>query len=229
MKTDGIRGYIVIAIIMVVFNVITWVAPFDKTGTFFAGYIFGIVAIAFQVYFLRVSFLKGEDVKSKFYGFPIAKIGVVYLGAQLALSLVQMMTARVFPVRLAVIVNVIILAVAAVGCIAAEVMRDEIARQDVQLKKDVTNMRELQSLTNSLPGICQEEELKKSLTELAEEFRYSDPVSSDSTTGAEEELKVLVREIQKALIDGDNAAAKTLCARVKSGLGERNRLCKVGK
>lgn len=227
MKTK--RGYIVDAIIFVVFSVIAFAAPFYMTSVFWIGYIFGVIAIVGQIYFLTISFSKGESVKSKFYGFPIAKIGVMYLGIQLALSLVEMIASKVIPTWVALVIDLLPIAFAAIGCIAADMMRDEIERQDVQIKTDVNNMRALQSLTASLPGMCQDAELKKILQDLADDFKYSDPVSSEGTKEAEAELKFMVNEIQRALVDGDTKAVQSFCLRAKAGLVERNRVCKLGK
>ena len=229
MTKNGLRGYITLAIIFVVFSVIAFAAPFSMTAPFWIAYIFGVIAIAYQIYVFKISFAKGEDVKSKFYGFPIAKIGVVYLVAQLALSLVQMCLAAFIPVWIVIIINIIPVAVAAIGCIAADAMRDEIVRQDVQLKKDVSNMRALQSLSATLMGMCSDESLKSELQKLADEFKFSDPVSSDATKEIEKDLDVQMKELQKALIDRDFESAKGLCDKLICGLSERNRVCALNK
>lgn len=229
MTKNGLRGYITLAIIFVVFSVIAFAAPFSMTALFWIAYIFGVIAIAYQIYVFKISFAKGEDVKSKFYGFPIAKIGVVYLVVQLALSLVQMCLAAFIPVWIVIIINIIPVAVAAIGCIAADGMRDEIVRQDVQLKKNVSNMRALQSLSATLMGMCSDESLKSELQKLADEFKFSDPVSSDATKEIEKDLDVQMKELQKALIDGDFESAKIFCGKLLGGLSERNRVCALNK
>lgn len=223
------RGYAILAIIFVVYSVIVFAAPFPMTAVFWIAYLFGVVAIAAQLYLFGVLFEKGTGAKSKFYGFPIVKIGAIYLIVQIVLSLVQMIMAKVMPAWIAVIIDVLVAAVVAVGCIAADVMRDEIERQDVQLKKDVTNMRDLQSLTASLSGLCKSDNAKKMMRQLANDFSDSDPVSSDATLEHEQELKFMVNEIQKALIDGDEKSAMNFCERVGNVLVERNRVCKRSK
>lgn len=229
MSKNEIRGYIIDAILFVVFSVIAFALPFEKTGLFWLGYIFGVIAIAFQIYVFKISFQKGEDAKSKFYGLPIAKLGVVYLVAQLGVSLMEIILAKQIPLWLGLIINVILLGVVLVGCITAEVMREEITRQDVQIKTDVDNMRKLQSMTASLVGICQDDAIKKILQDLADDFRYSDPVSSEDTKTIENELIAITGEIQKALVEGNTEVIGGLCVKAKVSLAERNRVCKVGK
>ena len=229
MGKNNIRGYIVDAILFVVFSVIAFAAPFKMTAVFWIGYIFGVIAIVSQIYFIKISFSKGKDVKSKFYGFPIAKIGVLYLGIQAGLSLVVSITAGFLPAWVALIVNMLPIAFAAIGTITADVMRKEIEKQDVQIKTDVKDMRALQSQTASFVGMCQDADIKKQLQDLADDFKYSDPVSSEDTQEMETELKFLVNEIQRALVDGDMKSVESFCMRVKASLAERNRICKLGK
>ena len=67
MGKNEIRGYFVDVILLIVFSVIAFVAPFAKTGVFWMAYLFVVIAIASQIYVFQISFDQGEDVKSKFY------------------------------------------------------------------------------------------------------------------------------------------------------------------
>ena len=117
---------------------------------------------------------------------------------------------------------------AAVGFIAADAMRDEVERQDVQLKKDVSAMRALQSKVNGIVGLCGAD-IRPEVTKLAEELRYSDPVSSEALAEIEAELTAYTDELQAAVVDGDSASARELCRKISVTLLERNRLCKLNK
>lgn len=232
MKKNDIRGFIILAIVFVIFSVIAFAVPFEMNAGFWMSYVFGVIAIAVQAYVFTVAFKNGEDAKSRFYGFPIAKIGIMYLLVQMVVSLLGMILSSfvpTFPNWVLIIVDVIILGIAAIGCITAETMRDEIEKQDVTLKKDVSNMRKLQSLTASFVDMSQDDSVKKTLQDMADEFRYSDPVSLNDTIELENELESIVGEVQRALIDGDVEAVNGLCMRAKASLAERNRVCKLGK
>lgn len=229
MKKNDLRGYLIIGIVFIVYSVIAFAVPFSKTSVFWLAYLFAVISVAYQIYIYRITFGGERTVKSKFYGFPIAKIGVVYMAAQLVVSVVQMAVASMLPLWIALICNVIIAAVAIVGCIAADAMRDEIERQDVQIKKNVNNMRELQSLSYSLVGICQDAELKKTMQNLSDEFKYSDPVSSEQTEEMEKEIKNLLDELQRVILDSDLDSVNKLNGMVLTKLKERNRICALSK
>lgn len=226
---NSIRGLIVIAIALVVFSVVAFAIPFAHTTAFGVAYGFGALAILFQLYIFKASHAGDGDAKSRFYGFPIARLGVYYLVAQLVVSVIEMALARVIPTGVAVAINVLLLALAAVGCITMDAMRDEIIRQDGALKKNVGNMRELQSLSAALVGQCGDESLKPMLQKLADEFRYSDPVSSEKTQEIEEDMKAQLGDIQQVLVEGDSDSAKKLCGKLMGSLAERNRVCAVSK
>lgn len=229
MSKNAMRGYIVLAIILAVFSVIAFAVPFPATPVFWVAYICGAFAILFQVYIFHLSFSNGPDAKSRFYGFPIARLGTYYLAAQLIVSLFEMALAKVAPLWVAILINVLLAAVTLIGCITADTMRAEIADQDGRLKKNVSNIRELRSLSAAMLNQCGDEDLRDTLRKIAEELRYSDPVSSDATEDIEAELNSQLNDIQQAIVDGDSEGARELCAKALSSIAERNRICSVSK
>ena len=231
MEKRNVKQLIIGGIALALYLVITLAVPFPRTAAYWVAFVFGLIAIAAQAYVMRAAFDHGEPVKSKFYGYPIARIGVIYLVLQIIVSLLIMALGFAFkvPAWVALIVCVLLLGVSAIGFIAADIMRDEVERQDAALKANVKTMRALQSKAASVAGLCADEETKKTLTALADKFRYSDPVSSDAVAGIEADLVSAVDELQTAVVDGDLAAAKQLCSKIEAKLNERNRICKLNK
>lgn len=228
MTKNTARGLITLSILLIVFSVIAFVIPFPKNTAFWIAYVCGIIAILFQLYIFKSSF-SNADARSRFYGFPIARLGIYYLAVQLIVSIIEIALSKFLPAWVVIIVNVLILAFALIGCITAETMRDEIAKQDVKLKKNVSNMRELQSLSASLAEQAADDSIKDALKKLAEEFRYSDPVSSEKTEEMEADLRSRIYDLQQAISEGDTKAAKELCSKLSSCLRERNRVSAVNK
>ena len=229
MTKNASRGLIILAIVLAVFSLIAFAAPFAHTAVFWIGYGFGVFAILFQLYIFKTSFAGNGDAKSRFYGFPIARLGVYYLIIQLILSVIEMALAGLIPAWPAVIVNALVLAITLIGCITAETMRDEIVQQDEKLKKNVSTMREMQSMAASMVGQCGDEEMKGIVKKIADELRFSDPVSSDATAELEDEMQSQMQEIQQTIAEGDIEGAKTLCEKIVGNLVERNRICSITK
>ena len=136
-----------------------------------------------------------------------------------------MALAALIPVWAAVLVYAIALGAAVIGLISAEAVVSEIHVQDAKLKKDVSLMRSLQSKIHQMAAHSEDAGLKA----LAEEFRYSDPVSSGAIAAVEADLAAAVDELQAAYVDGDSEAAAKLCRKASALLAERNRLCKLNK
>lgn len=223
------KGVLVLALLFAVYTLIVLAVPFAKGGMFWLTYLFTAAAFGVQAYVFKLSFEKEAGAKSKFYGFPIARVGVLYLAVQIVLGLVFMALAAVAPVWLALVLYLALLVAAAVGVIATDSIRDEVERQDIQLKKDVATMRALQSKAAALPVRCEDATAKAALEKLAEEFRYSDPVSAPALTDLETDMAAIMEELSAAVTDGDNAAVLALCKKISATLAERNRLCKLNK
>ena len=228
MSKNKTRFLVIVAAVFAAFSIIAFAVPFEKNGMFWSAYVFAVIAIAAQIYAYPKAFA-GESAKSKFYGFPIAKLTTVYLGIQLALSLVFMAVAKWVPAWIGTVIFVLILCAAVVGFISADVMREEVERQDEVIKKDVKKMRSLQSKLLSLASSCKGTEAESAVTSLAEELRYSDIVSSESTEALEDELGTQAQGIEQAIVDGDYESVKALCRKMSITLAERNRICKLEK
>ena len=120
------KGLVVLALLFVVYTLIVLAGPFAKGGMFWLTYLFTAAAFGVQVYVFKLSFEKEAGAKSKFYGFPIARVGVLYLAVQLVLGLVFMALDAVAPVWLALVLYLALLVAAAVGVIATDSIRDEV-------------------------------------------------------------------------------------------------------
>jgi hypothetical protein len=218
------RSIAAATIILVLYNLVVFLLPFDKETVFFVSY--GFTMVAFVVAGLAVYHaFKKPDAKSKFYGFPVARIGVIYLGVQLVLSLPFMIIGDNVEAWIPVLLFSIVLGGGLLGLIATELTSEEIVKQDVKLKNASSMMRSIQSKVMQLTTQCEEPMLKK----LAEEIRYSDPVSHESIADAEADLSAAVDQIQQAVLDEDMESVATLSRQAMALVAERNRLCKLSK
>ena len=229
MNKSKIRAILALVVLLALYNLVVFLVPFAKTATFWWSYgftwvCFGVVAVA-----IYIAFIKKPDAKSRFYGFPIAKIGVTYGMFQLIAGVIFMAVGQWVPAWVAVLVYAIALGAAALGLISADAVVDEIQQQDVKLKKDVSVMRAIQSKMGRLASQCQDPAAAAAVEALAEEIRYSDPVSNESLAEAEADLSAAVDELVDAVVNGEAELIQQLCRRANVLLEERNRLCKLNK
>lgn len=229
MKKDTIRGIAALGILLILYILIAFLIPFVKTAVFWVSFVFTLIAFGVVAASIYIAFIRNPEAKSKFYGFPIAKIGVMYGAAQLLAGLTFMALGLWIPVWAAVLVYAILLGAAVIGLISADAVVEEIHSQDGKLQKNVALMRALQSKLNQMASQCDDPDAASAVKKFAEELRYSDPVSSDALEEIERDLSAAVDELQSAVIDGDSAAVRQLCRKASSVLAERNRLCKLNK
>lgn len=229
MKKNMLRCGIAVLLLLIVYNMLVFLIPFVRTVPFFVAYGFTTFAIVLQLPLLISAFLDGKRAQSWLYGFPIARIGGIYLAAQLIIGFVAMAVSGWVPLWLLIVVEALLLGGAAIGLLTTDAMRDEIQRQDVKLQKDTSAMRELQSRTCAMLGQTKDSRLCEELKALADNLRYSDPVSNDITRELENNLLVCMDDMEKALVDRDDACAIELCRKAEATLTERNRLCRLNK
>lgn len=224
MINKSMRSIAAAAVILLLYNLVVFLLPFDKEAVFFVSY--GFTMVAFVIAGLAVYHaFKKPDAKSKFYGFPVARIGVIYLGVQLVLSLPFMIIGENVEAWIPVLLFSIVLGGGLLGLIATELTSEEIVRQDEKVKQASSMMRSIQSKVMQLTTQCDEPMLKK----LAEEIRYSDPMGHESIADAEADLTAAVDQIQQAVLDGDMESVTTLSRQAMALVAERNRLCKLSK
>ena len=225
MKKNTVRALLVAVLVVGLFNLIAFVAPFEHTDVFWIGYGFAMAAFPVVAIAMYLAFGQEPTAKSRFYGFPIARIGALYGIFQLAASLLCMILATLLPWWIPVLLFAIAFVAAALGLIATDAVVDEIRRQDDTQKVNTTLMRSLQTKVSQIAANSGNPAVKA----LAEEMRYSDPVSNPAIADAEADLAAAVSNLQSAYVDGDQQALEEFCRRATVLLAERNRLCKLNK
>ena len=229
MTKNKMRMIIAVAVPLVLYHLIVFLIPFSKTAVFWISYVFTLAAMAIMVASFNIAFQKGDDIKSKFYGFPIARIGFLYGVIQIVISLIGMALGTIIPWWVILLVYAILMGGALFGLIAADIVRDEIEEQDARLRQSVSAMREIQSKVSQLPSQCEDEAAAAALKRFVEDVRYSDPVSSPALQEIEAELSVAVNAIQQAVSAQNGQEIISQCRKATSVLMERNRLCKLNK
>ena len=225
MKKNFTRSAICLGVLLLLYILLAFLIPFPKTAVFWLSFGFTLVAFAVTGWALYTAFLKNPGATSRFYGFPIARIGVIYGGGQLVCGLLFMALGKWIPTWLAVLVYAAMLGATVIGLMGAETVVDTIQSQDQKLKQDVRFMRELQSKVNQMAAQCSLPEVKQ----FCENIRYSDPVSSEALAEIDLDLSAAVDNLQSAIVDGDNIAIRQLAQKADNVLSERNRLCKLNK
>lgn len=215
-------GYLILTIVLIVFAVIAFAAPFEKTPVFWVSFVFGLLAICFQIPLWNKA-LGGETLKSKFLGFPVLHVGISYLIIQLIVSIIMMAVPGI-PLWIAVIVDVIILVLACGFVTSGGVARTAIEETEEKIHAKTSFIKNLKADVDVLLSKETDAEVKEALRKLSDEIRFSDPMSDIALESIEAEIS------EKLLSISSSAESKMDVITEISGLiKQRNIKCKALK
>ena len=222
MKKNSTKGYVILGILFVLVSVIAFAVPSAKNAAFWISYAFTVIAFAAQIVTWKAALGRAGSFKSKFLGFPVVYIGIVYLVIQL-IAFAVFMLFPALPVWSAIIACAVIAGVSAVCMIASDAGHSEIGRTEAKVQKKVFYIKQLQTEVETLADAETDIAAKTALTQLAEKIRYSDPMSSEQLADLESKISDKVLELK-------TAKNKTeIVSELFSLLDERNRKIKILK
>ncbi|HRR75601.1 MAG: hypothetical protein IJK31_09595 [Ruminococcus sp.] len=230
MKNIKAQSYAIILIIAAVFSAFAFLIPIEREGVFWIGFIFGLASILIQIPVFGFSFPQESQLKSKVLGYPVFRIGIIYLVVQMILSGILFFAGDSgdFPVWLALLLCIIVLAGALVFGITANMAREAISNMETVSKADTRMMKSLALRAEALASNTNDPMLMKELKKLAEDISFSDPVS-DPVIAEQEHALVSVFGQLEAAVNSQNPGAIDLCRNVGIALSNRNAACKANK
>lgn len=220
----------VFAVSLAIVSVIYFAVPFPRLSASVIAYVFTVISVIAGYFITNYAFKKGSDVKSKVYGFPVFRIGYIYMAAQIIFTIIIAAAEFATPVAnwISVVVSVIFICLAAIGVIAADNARDIITAQEDAFQAQTRKIKYFKLDMGSVVDKCKDSELRKSLEKFADELKYSDPVSSEELESIEKKIADGIETLSE-LLNKDNAAASDKVDELTSLLSDRNRRCKALK
>lgn len=222
MKKNSTKGYLILGILFLLVSIITFVIPTAKTTAFWIAYAFTIIAFAAQIGIWKVALGREDTLKSKFLGFPVVHVGIVYLIIQ-TIAFVVFMFAPTLPMWSAIVACSCIAGVSAICMIVADTGRSEIERIELKVQQKVFYIKSLQVDVEMLAEVEQDTDTKKTLEQLAEKIRFSDPMSHEQLFALENSIASKVAELKIATNKTE------LISEINMLLTERNKKCKILK
>ena len=218
MKKNSVKGYALIGIIFILITVVSLAIPTSKSAAFWIAYIFTVVALAAQIVLWKRTF-GHKELKSKFLGFPIVHIGIVYLVVQIAVLFIFVFAEKL-PAWSA-LVTCTVIAPWLNFMIATDVGRTELEKVEQKVQGKVFYIKNLQVDIEILASAEKDTKTKEQLEQLAEKIRFSDPMSNEQLAVLEDKISLAVENLKSSddkmkIIEDLNLL-----------LDERNRKCKI--
>ncbi|MBO5891527.1 MAG: hypothetical protein J6Q30_02290 [Oscillospiraceae bacterium] len=218
-------------IVAVVYVLLFALIPFTKPAGSWLMFIFSLISIAGGCGITLYAFGKGDSLMSKFYGYPVFKIGIGYMLLQLGLSvLVHIIGAFTnVPYWVGLLLSLVMAGTAGIGIIAADNAHDFIEQMDNHEDVVTRNITYFNIDISDLLEMCRDETLHVSLKELATKCKYSDPVSIPETEEKEQQIKMELQELHALIEQNENEKANEKIQLVLRMLSSRNRICQANK
>lgn len=219
MKKNSSNGYLILGILFVLVSVIAFAVPSEKNAVFWISYAFTLIAFAAQIVIWKSTLGRAESLKSKFLGFPVVHIGIVYAIIQ-TVAFAVFLLVPTLPAWSVIVVCSVIAGVSVVCMISADAGRNEIERVEAKVQKKVFYIRELQADIELLADNETNADVKKALTQLAEKIRFSDPMNNEQLADLEDKISTKIEELKTT------SSQLEIITELNSLLDERNKKCK---
>ena len=220
------------AILLVIFNIVTFVSPNEAAGmtkfggAFWVGYIFIMLAFIGQ---LAVSFFafNAKNMQKFFYKIPLIRISWAGLVLTLVFG-VLCIAIPDLPNWVGIIACFAVLAFNAISLAKANIAADIVSEIDDKVKTQTSFIKTLTIDAESIMSRSQNEATKAATKKVYEAVRYSDPMSNDGLSGIESEIAIKFNQFAGAVIanseDIDTSAEELIVL-----INDRNKRCELLK
>lgn len=229
---NTIKNLTIFAVVLVIYNVLSFAIPFKHTPTFWGAYIFGMVSIILQLGIVLLAANGAETLRKKVYAFPVFRMGIIYLAVQLGVSLVFTVAANFienFPGWIVYVISVIILGVFIILVLLTDTAKDEIIKLEEEEERQTVQIKTFRINIDSIMRRVDDKELQKLLEKLSDTAKYSDPVSCEELYAIENEITEKIGELGSTIQIGDISYAKVLAGQIIDLFEDRNAQCKMYK
>lgn len=214
-------------IIFAVFNLLVFIISNERNGVFWMSYAFMCLAFIVQIASMLLS-LRSLETETVFMGIPLASLSFYYFFAAIFVGAVFMFFQNA-PFKLALVLQVLILAIYAVVAIMALMSRNVVQGVNDTIKENVQAIRTLTVDVDVFIPQVGDPALKRALKKLSETIRYSDPMSNEAVADIEEQIMQTVNELRVNIENNKNEEAVQSCKDIEVLFLQRNSLLKATK
>lgn len=213
------------------FVILVLVIPFSKPAASWVMFAFSIISFVIGLGISLYAFGKSKMLMSKFYGYPVFRIGFLYTATQVILSIIVFTIGAFVNISywVGIVISVLLLGMASIGVIAVDNARDYMEEIDV---KTVSSIKTITKFNNDIADVldlCKSDAIKEPLLKLVTKFKYSDPVSSTATEEKERIIEIELEKLQGLISSNEESESIAQIERISNLLNSRNRICETRK
>lgn len=229
MEKKNSTVYAVFALAVVLYSAIVWLIPWEKNGNLVLAYVSTLLVFGVLFAVWKLAWANSESAMSKFYGIPVIRVGLIYLGVQVGFSIVVMLFSKWIPGRGVLLLDLVFMCLFLLGIITAKEIKTQVDAMETRQQVQTIVIKKLRVEANYLSSAFLNPETEEYLHRIEEQLRYSDPVSSPQMEAEEKSLILLLDQIKEVLKANNLEQFKKLAEQFLAELGRRNDLCKIYK
>lgn len=213
-------------ILLVIVTVLAVSIPFTRNLIFWLALVCNAIMFCVTAWVFVRTVHSVETLESKILGWPIFHSAVVFLIIQVIAATVIMLFAAICPLWLFIILELIIFSVCALTLIIRDVSHTVVTLSENHLNDKTVSFKALRLIASMLVSDLSETEVVLAMQKLADEMRFSDPVSTSSSIELEEKLGDLFLRIKNSI---DLQEQLELIREAQQLLHQRNEVVKFTK
>lgn len=226
-KQTAIMTALIYVIVFAVLNLIIFLFIKNRNNVFWMSYAFMVTAFAVQIGSMLLSF-RSTDTETVFMGIPLVSLSFYYFFAATFAAVVFMIFAMA-PVKLAAILQILILAAYLVVAILALMGRNAVENVNDTLKENVTTIRMMEVEVGTLLAQVGDPALKSAMQKLQSTIRYSDPMSNSAVTEVERQIMQNMNAMRVYVESDRNSDAVQACRDLEVLFLQRNNILAATK
>lgn len=221
-KKFGMMTALIYFVIFVAYNLFVFLIFKNYNNIFWISYVFMVVAYLIHI---GCAFYIGKNlsVRAAFFGIPLFSFSIFFICAELFVSFVFMIFKNSASVRVAVLIQALLLCLFIVIAVISLMTRDVVSDVDKKIKENVGNIKGLNVDVEMLIQRCTDAETTGALNKLSETIKYSDPMSNSAVATQDQMIMQYMPELRMAFDSGDMTKVKDLCGKIELLFVERNK------
>lgn len=214
-KRFDIYGILILLVIAVLYNVLYFLIPFNRTYSnisFWITYGLTMAMLIMTGFVAYISFNK-EKLKSRIFGISIFKAILIADIIQLVLNIVVMSVGNFYeiPYWIIIVIEVLIVCYSLISLIVKTAYREKIDEIDDKTINKTSFIEELRVQSQLLMPLAKNKSYYQSLSKMIDVIKYCNPISNEQVIDLEDEILNNIYKLRDFIIsDNDINAEKTI-------------------
>ncbi|WP_346909213.1 hypothetical protein [Faecalicatena orotica] len=227
-KKNWLLTALIYFVILAAYNLIVFMVFKGFNAVFWISYI--CMMAAFVLHILCVYFIvQNVSIRTVFFGIPLMSLSIYFVCAELFCSFVFMIFKASVSVKLAILIQALLLCVFIITAVLSIMARDAVQNVDTKIKDNVNFIKGIHVDVEMLIQRSQDADTTRALKKLSETVKYSDPMSNPAVYAQERMIMQYMMELGNAFNSGNMEETREVCEKIELLFIERNKELMISK